>query len=94
MKYMNGYSVVDCTGLDLTKGSTEQTITGLYAAVKAACKTGKPLYAINAVWSTQGVVTPIQVFAVDFTTYYVITAATLQIWLTNADVVTIVNMVE
>ena len=29
-----GYIMIDCTGLDLTKGSTEQTITGLYSKVK------------------------------------------------------------
>lgn len=26
-----GYVMIDCIGLDLTKGSTEQTITGLMA---------------------------------------------------------------
>ena len=89
----SGYILIDCSGVDLTKGSTEQTISGLYARVKAAYNSGKMMIAENAVWGDQGLVSPIQVFAVDFGTYYVITASTLQIWLTNADKVTIVNMV-
>ena len=90
---IGGYTIVDCSGLDLTKGSTEQTISGLYNKVKDAVNTGKMIVAENCVWGSTSKVSPIQVFTVDFGTYYVITASTLQIWLTNADKVTIVNMV-
>ena len=38
-----GYTMIDCTGLDLTKGSTEQTITGLYAKALKAHKLNKPV---------------------------------------------------
>lgn len=88
-----GYILIDCKGLDLIKGSTEQTISGLYAKVKAAYNSGKMMIAENCIWDDKGAVTPIQVFAIDFGTYFICTAATFQIIVTNADKVTIVNMV-
>ena len=88
---MPGYILVDCTGLDLTKGSTPQSISGIYAKVKAAYNTTKPIYAINATWGTLAV-TPIQCFAIDWTDYFIVTASTLQIIVNKNDAVTIVNM--
>ena len=88
-----GYTLIDCGGLDLIKGSTPQTITGLYEKCKRAMALGKPVIADNMVWDTQGAVTPLNCMLVDFTTYIIATAATLQIVVTNEDVVTINNLV-
>ena len=87
-----GYTVVDCTGLDLIKGSTEQTINGIYKKVQAAVNTDKMIIADNCNWGGK-VVTPIQCFAIDFGDYYIVTSSTLQIYVRKTDVVTIVNMV-
>ena len=89
-----GYFMIDCTGLDLIKGSTPQEIAGLYAEMQKAQKSGKPILCYNAVWGTQGVITPIQVFIVDFSDddYLIATASTLQVVVTKSDVVTINNM--
>lgn len=89
-----GYTMIDCTGLDLTKGSTEQTISGLYAKTLQAHKLNKPVYAYNCIWGTQGTVSPIQIMIVLFDGYLIGTAATLQIIVTEEDVVTINNLVE
>lgn len=89
-----GYIMIDCTGLDLTKGSTEQTITGLYSRVKNAMKANKPIYCYNAVWGNYGKISPIACFAnMSSTTNIIITSSTLQIIVTENDVVTIENMV-
>lgn len=94
MKIPNGYIMVDCTGLDLTKGSTPQTITGLYQKCINACNTGKPIYCVNSVWGSDGAVTPIEVFIIQFDGYVIATASTLQVIVTSSDVVTIDNMVS
>ena len=88
-----GYVLVDCKGLDLTSEST-QTITGLYAKVKAAMATGKLIIAENMIWGDDGTISPVHVFAIDMGPTYGIycTASTLQIRISPADVVTIVNM--
>ena len=88
-----GYKMIDCTGLDLIKGLTPQTITGLYAKVHEAIEQNKPIYAYNCVWDDKGLVTPIQVFAIQFDGYIICTASTFQIIVTTSDVVTIVNLV-
>lgn len=88
-----GYTMIDCTGLDLTKGSTEQTITGLYAKCLEAHKLNKPVYAYNCNWGTDGTVSPIQIMIIVFDGYVIGTASTLQIIVTDEDVVTIVNLV-
>ena len=88
-----GYINIDCSGLDLIKGSEEQTISGLYERVKSAYKANKPIFAYNAIWDDKGLVTPIQVFVIDFGTYFICTSSTLQIIVTNQDKVTINNMV-
>lgn len=83
--------MIDCTGLDLTKGSTPQTLTGMYEKVKTAISLNMPIYAVNASWGDLAV-TPIQVFTVAFDGYIIVTASTLQIIVTSADVITINNM--
>ena len=90
-----GYVMVDCKGLDLIKGSTPQTIPGIYEDVQKAMKTGKEILACNCVWDTSLDVTPISVMAIQINATTVIcTAATLQVIITSSDVITINNLVE
>ena len=89
-----GYIMIDCSGLDLIKGSTEQTINGIYKKVADAMKKNKPLYCVNAVWGDYGKITPIACFAnKSSTSDIIITSSTLQIIITNEDVITINNLV-
>lgn len=89
-----GYIMIDCTGLDLTKGSTPQTINGIFDRVKEAEKTGKPIFACNCKWSTNGIMSPINIFTMDSSATLVIcTASTLQINVNSDDSITITNMV-
>lgn len=87
-----GYVMIDCTGIDLLKGETPQTVTGLYAKVQVAMQTGKPIYAGNMIWGSGKPVTPVQVFAIQFDDMVICTASTLQVRVNSSDVVTIVNM--
>lgn len=89
-----GYIMIDCKGLDLTKGSTPQTINGIFDRVKEAEKTGKPIFACNCNWSTNGIMSPINIFTMDSSASLVIcTASTLQINVNSDDSITITNMV-
>ena len=88
-----GYVMIDCSGLDLTKGIIEQNIPGIYSKTRKCMDTGKPIYANNCVWGTNGIVTPIAVMAIQFPGYIIVTASTLQIVITESDVITIVNLV-
>lgn len=89
-----GYIMIDCSGLDLNKGSTEQTIKGLYKKVADAMKKNKPLYCVNAVWGDYGRMTPISCFAnMSSGTNIIVTSSTLQVTITKEDVITINNMV-
>lgn len=90
-----GYILIDCTGLDLTKGSTAHTITGLYKKVADCMQKNKPLYCVNAVWGNYGKITPIGCFANKSSTDdIIVTSSTLQIIVTSSDVVTINNLVS
>ena len=86
-----GFAVIDATGLDITKGSTEQSISGSYAQCVKALASGKQVVAINAVCGAYGPITPIPVFCWYESTNIVLTASTLQIVVTSADKVTIRN---
>ena len=88
-----GYVMIDCTGLDLTKGSTEQIISGIYSRTQNCMKTGKPIIANNCNWGTNGIVTPISVMAIQFPDYIVVTASTLQIIISDSDTITINNLI-
>lgn len=87
-----GYAMLDCTGLDLIKGMTPQTITGIYNRVKTAYNANKPIYCFNAHWDDKGIVTPIQVMVIDFGEYFIATASTLQIVVGPNDSIVIRNM--
>lgn len=93
LKNTGGYILIDCGGTDLTKGETPQTINGLYARCQEALASGKSVLADNCKWGTKPV-TPIQTFLIQlYEDTIVATASTLQLWITNEDVVTIQNMV-
>ena len=88
-----GYVMIDCTGIDLTKGETPQTVTGLYKKVQTAMQTGKPIYAGGMIWGSGKPVTPVQVFCIQlYDDEVYCTASTLQVRVKNTDVVTIGNM--
>lgn len=86
-----GYIMVDCKGLDLTKGETPQTITGLFSDVTTAVRTGKAIVAHNCKWGTLSV-TPISCFAIKIGGSWYCTSSTLQIVVAEDDTVTINNM--
>ena len=88
-----GYILIDCTGLDLIKGSTPQTVNGMYSNVKRAMIINKPMYCVNAIWGSGKPVTPIQCFAIDFGDVIIVTSSTLQIIITPEDSITINNLV-
>lgn len=89
-----GYVLINASGLDLLSEST-QTIAGLYDKCVAAMATGKLIIAENIIWGDDGAISPVPVFAIDMGSPYGIylTASTLQIRVSPANVVTIVNMV-
>lgn len=90
--YNGGYFMVNCEGLDLIKGATPQRIIGLYRACKTAMLSGKPIFACGANWDGK-YVTPIQTFLIQISDDTIIaTSSTLQIVITEGDVVTINNM--
>lgn len=91
MVFKGGYVLVDCTGLDLIKGSTPQTIPGLRAQVDKAYASGKPVFACNCNWDG-GFASPVAVLITKIGDDMVCTASTLQIWVSKASVVTISNM--
>ena len=87
-----GIIMVDCKGLDLLAESTQE-ISGLYARLTEARATDKVVVAHNIVWGGTGKTSPIPVIlTAPQANTYVCTAATLQICVTSADEVTIVNM--
>ena len=85
-----GYVKVDCTGIDLTKG-TKQTITGIYKQVCDAMATGKLIIAENLSWGDKAV-TPVHVFAIDWGSEIIVTASTLQVHVETNDKVQVTNM--
>ena len=88
---MNGYISIDCKGLDLL-AEEAQTISGLYNEIQEAIATGKPMYATNLVWGDVSVISPVQVFSVQWDGYVILTSSTLQVIVTTADSVTINNL--
>lgn len=87
-----GYSMIDCGGLDLIKGSTPQTIAGLRAQCESALKVDKMVIACNCVWDEKPV-TSIPVMLVKIGDDIIGSFGTLQIWVDKDSVVTIVNLV-
>lgn len=91
MKNPGGYIMIDCAGLDLTGGSTAQTITGLFQMCKKAMETRKQVQLCNCVSGTGVSVTPISAALNANGEDIVVTAATLQLWISSDDSVLIVD---
>lgn len=90
--YNGGYFMINCEGLDLIKGETPQRIIGLYRVCKTAMMSGKPIFACGANWDGK-YVSPVQAFLIQISDDTIIaTSSTLQIVITDGDVVTINNM--
>lgn len=87
----NGYVMVDCTGLNLNT-SSEQTITGIYAKAKAALDSGKPCIAANCNMSGAPC-SPCSVIAWEEGTTIIATGHVLRLSITDADKVTVINLV-
>lgn len=86
-----GYVMVDCTGLNLNT-SSEQTISGIYAKAKAALDSGKPCIAANCNMSGAPC-SPCSVIAWMEGTTIIATGHVLRLSITNADKVTVTNLV-
>lgn len=88
-----GYTLVDCTGVDLTETS-QQTVTGIYEKVAQAYAAGKPVYAGNMTYGDLGEITPVPVMVNrDGTTGYFATASILQVHVESGDKVTVVSLI-
>lgn len=88
-----GYQLINCKGLDLTGGSTPQTITNGWAIAKKAIASGKPIVACNCVYGTGVPVSPVTCFGWYISaTEIVIVGATLHIHVKNDNTVTIVDV--
>ena len=86
-----GYVVVDCTGIDLLAQS-KVTVSGIYAKVKAAYESGKPMFACNCEYGEGVPLTPVQVMTIIEAGTFVCTASILQIRVDEDDGVTIVSL--
>ena len=93
----SGYALIDCKGLDLTGGSTPQTIAGLFARLVEVMKYGKPMIAENCVMGTGKPMAPLNVSAYkyDIHTFYVF-FGTLEIVVTDGSTnnVTVVYLTD
>lgn len=86
----SGYIMIDCKGFDLLSESAV-TIDGIFNRLTEAITTGKVVVAHNLKWD--GVITsPYPVLVTKPDTRYCCTASTLQIWVTNEDSVSVVNL--
>lgn len=80
-----GYTLLDCTGLDLTVG-TAQSIAGSWQKAKTAISTGKPIVAVGSVYGTGVPVSPVTCFGWYIASNeIVIVGATLHIHVKNDD---------
>lgn len=93
MAIKGGYIAVDCTGIDLTGGSTPQEVVGIWDKAKAAVASGKPIVAEHCVYGSGKPVTPVQCFAwyID-TDEIVVVGATLHIHIKDDDTLTILDV--
>lgn len=89
--YNSGYTLMDCTGLNLNK-SEKQTITGFYAKATAAFATGKPVFACNCNMSGAPC-TPVSIVAWKEGTNIIATGHVLRLTIDEDDGVTVVNLV-
>lgn len=86
----SGYIMIDCKGFDILSKSAV-TIDGLFDRLTEAMKTGKVVIAHN-LECDGGKTSPCPVFVTKPDARYCCTAGTLQIWVTNEDSVSVVNL--
>ena len=86
----SGYIMIDCKGFDLLSESAV-TIGGLFDRLTEAMKTGKVVVAYNLKWDGEKT-SPCPVFVTKPSTSFCCRASTLQIWVSNEDSVTVVNL--
>lgn len=87
-----GYVVVDCTGIDLLAQS-KKTVSGIFAQVKAAYESGKPIFASGCEYGSGVPITPMQVMCLAQGGQYCLTASIIQVWVDADDGVTIVSLI-
>ena len=91
--FNGGYFMLDCKGLDLTGGSTPQTISGCWYDVKQALAINKPIIAYNCVYGKGVNVSPIPVFGWYIsTTEIVLVGATLHVHVKSDNTCTILDV--
>ena len=88
---MNGYIIVDCTGINLLAGE-KQTVSGIFAKSAEAIASGKPIIAANIQYGAGVPMSPVSVMAIEEGGKYCFTASVLQIWVDSEDGVEVVNL--
>ena len=88
---MNGYILVDCTGINLLAGE-KQTVTGIFSKSTEAYESDKPIWAINLQYGEGVKMTPVPVMAIKEGGKYCFSASILQIWVDAEDGVEVVNL--
>lgn len=88
-----GYVVVDGSGIDLLSQS-KVTVPGIYAKVKEAYETGKPMFACNCEYGSGVPMTPIPVMTIIEAGVYIMTSSILQVRVDEDDGVWIVSLLE
>lgn len=92
MRNNGGYVLFDCMGLDLSSAS-EQKKDGIHAAALRAISLHKPIYAINCNYNgAEFSAVPVTVHMSGTTV--IASANTLQIFITDADICTVSNLVS
>ena len=89
-----GYYMVDCKGLDLTANSS-QTISGIFAELKNAIKSGKPVFGYNCVWGANddAPLSPICFFIQQWSESLIVcTSSILKVDVTDEDGCTITDL--
>lgn len=84
MNAKGGYSIIDCTGVDL---GNLGTVNGLYEKAKAAIATGKPLILKGVVNSTQKFTDMVAYGGVESTTSVFLSFFPVTLHISNQDVV-------
>ena len=87
-----GYVLIDGSGVDITKGATEQTVTGFYAELISAKKTGQPVFIGNMLAGMGVSMSPVQGFIKTGVGSASFTFSTMQINVTSADVITVTDL--
>lgn len=87
-----GYVIIDGSGVDVTKGATEQSVTGFYAELISAKKTGKPVFIGNMLAGAGVSMSPVQGFIKTGEGSATFTFSTMQINVTSADVITVTDL--